>query len=147
MQGMWKAGGLSAPVRAVAALAVAAGIAGCGAGEPYANKPRPPAPITLTAAISEGRVSVSPNRFGAGPIELVVTNLSRSPQQLTLTSRGGGAELSQTTGRLNPSETATIKADVRSGEYTVRTTTAGIRAARLVVGAPRASAQNQLLLP
>jgi hypothetical protein len=35
-------------------------VAGCGGGDDYANEPRPPAPINVTAAITNSRVNVSP---------------------------------------------------------------------------------------
>ena len=37
-------------------------VAGCGGDSDYANKPRPPAPINVTAAITNSQVSVSPQR-------------------------------------------------------------------------------------
>ena len=57
-------------------------LAGCGGGGDYANKPRPPAPINVTAAITNSRVSVSPQRFGAGPIVLIISNQSSSAQKV-----------------------------------------------------------------
>ena len=35
-------------------------IAGCGGGKDFANDPRPPTPVNITAAISDDRVTVSP---------------------------------------------------------------------------------------
>src|SRR5205807_10190666 len=56
---------------ALGATTAALLLAGCGSGSHYANNPRPPSPITITAAISGNRVGVSPTRFGAGRITLV----------------------------------------------------------------------------
>jgi hypothetical protein len=50
------------------AVAAVVAIAGCGTSSDYKNDPRPPSPIVLTASIDDQRVSVSPQRFGAGPI-------------------------------------------------------------------------------
>lgn len=132
------------------AAAIAAVLAGCGPESQYANRKRPPSPITLTAYIGHGRVSVSPARFGAGPIMLVVTNQTPHAQQLTLESDQLGSDkpgITQSTGRINPQETATIQADVRTGAYIVHTANDGVHPARLVVGKRRSSAQNELLLP
>src|SRR3954451_10167258 len=52
------------------ATAAALLVAGCGSENDYANNPRPPSPITITASINDGRVEVSPERFGAGPVTL-----------------------------------------------------------------------------
>ena len=62
---------------------------GCGSSGSYKNAPRPPSPIVITAAIVPHQVSVSPRRFGAGPITLIVTNETSASQQLTLRSRSG----------------------------------------------------------
>jgi hypothetical protein len=132
------------------ALAAAAAIAGCGTSSDYKNEPRPPSPIVLTASIDDQRVSVSPRSFGAGPISLIVTNQTDTAQRVTLESAekpGGGPGLRQETAPISPRDTATLKADVKPGRYTVHVRGDGIRAAHLQVGAERASAQNDLLQP
>jgi hypothetical protein len=139
-------------VVALAVAAVAAVASGCGSGnDDYANKPRPPAPLVVSASISNQRVAVSPHRFGGGPITLVITNQSSSKQQVTLETSGGpgsgpGARPVQT-GPINPRETASVKADVSSGTYALRVDGDGVAPARLVVGQKRPSAQNELLQP
>jgi hypothetical protein len=131
----------------IAALA----IAGCGDEDDYANEPRPPSPITVTASISDERVSVSPDRFGAGPITLVVTNQTgRSRELLLETDEPGGtgqAGVRQQAGPINPRGTASLKADLRAGTYVVRVSNEEIRPARVTVGRQRESAQNELLQP
>ena len=128
-------------------------VAGCGTKSDYANNPRPPSPITITAAISGNRVEVSPTRFGAGPITLVVTNQTQRLRDLVLESAdqpGSGKPglAAQHTGPINPQGTASLKADLSEGRYTVRVRAGkAIHPARLVVGRKRASAQNQLLQP
>jgi hypothetical protein len=125
-------------------------VAGCGSKSDYANRPRPPSPITITAAISSNRVEVSPRRFGAGPITLVVTNQSGRSADLVLetdNSQTGQAGIRQRTGPINPQGTASLKADLRQGRYTVRVRTGQIHPASLLVGHKRPSAQNQLLQP
>ncbi|HEX2086856.1 MAG TPA: hypothetical protein VHF89_14345, partial [Solirubrobacteraceae bacterium] len=88
---------------------------GCGEDDDYENKPRPPAPIVVSASISEDRVSVSPTEFGAGPITLIVTNQTENAQELTLETDeigGEGPGITQETGPISPGDTASIKADL-----------------------------------
>src|SRR3954451_20737044 len=85
-------------------------LAGCGGGGDYANKPRPPAPINVTAAITDSKVNVSPQRFGAGPIVLIVSNQSSSAQEVTFeTNELGGSRPGRkfSTTPINPRGTAT----------------------------------------
>ena len=135
-----------------AAVGVVVLVAGCGADTSYKNNPRPPAPITVTASISDKAVSVSPSRFGAGPITLVVTNQTARSRELVLRSEqvaGSGKTglAAQDTGPINPQGTASLKADLRQGSYSVRVRDAEVRPASLTVGRPRKSAQNELLQP
>jgi len=132
-----------ATVSGVAALAMA----GCGAEDDYENKPRPASPIVVTAYISDEGVSVSPSSFGAGPVNLVITNQSASAQQVTFESAGDAAGFTQQTGPINPRDTATLKADIPEGEAVVKVEAASIKPAGIKVGAPRESAQNDLLQP
>ena len=52
---------------------VLAGAAGCG-GDDFENAPRPAVPLELTGVIQESAVSVQPDRAGAGPFEITITN-------------------------------------------------------------------------
>lgn len=132
------------------ALALAVGAAGCG-GDRFANKPRPPAPITISAAISKGRVTVSPARLRAGAIELIASNQTATSQRLTLRSltarRGGAGELVQSTGPINPGDTASLTADLAAGRYVVTARSPAIDPAQLVVGRTRAGGATGLLQP
>jgi len=69
----------------------AVAVAGCGSNNDYKNQPRPPSPIVLTASISKDKVSVSPANFGAGPVSLIITNLTGAPQEVTFESDAGGS--------------------------------------------------------
>ena len=132
-------------------LCAAALVAGCGEEDSdYTNKPRPPAPIVVSASINGDRVSVSPRNFGAGPITLIVTNQTQNAQELTLETDeigGSGPGIRQRTGPINPGDTASLKADLRKGSYRVAVRRSGIDGAALSVGEPRPSAQNELLQP
>ncbi len=132
------------------ALALAFGAAGCGGDDDFVNAPRPPAEITLSATIAPTGITVSPARVGAGPIELLVSNQTRTSQRLTLqteTLADGGRELRQSTGPINPGDTASLKATLHSGTYSVLVDGDAIDPARIDVGAARASAQDRLLQP
>jgi len=142
-------------MRTATSRAVAAGIAGaaalatvgCGSTEQRPNLPRPPVRIVLTGSISTDRVSVSPRRIGAGPISLVVANLTDTTQRVTLeTADRDRAGIRRTT-PINPRDTVELRADLRTGRYTVHVATGGIRAATLRTGRRRPSAQNDLLQP
>ncbi|HEX2017278.1 MAG TPA: hypothetical protein VGN69_11330 [Solirubrobacteraceae bacterium] len=141
--------------RSTAVTVVALGLcplvlSACGTGQPYANNPRPPAPIVVTAAIVGDHVSLSPAQLGAGPIELVIANETDSSQQATLETdqiNGRQAGLRQRTGPINPQDTASLKASLQPGTYSLHVEGSAIKAARLQVGALRASAQNQVLQP
>ena len=137
---------------ASATLGVVVLVAGCGADTSYKNNPRPPSPITVTASISDRGVSVSPSRFGAGPVTLVVTNQTQRSHELVLRSSqeaGSGKTglAAQNTGPINPQGTASLKANLEQGTYEVRVRDSSVQPASLRVGRPRASAQNELLQP
>ena len=137
------------PLIALLAAALVAGCGGDSSGD-YANEPRPPAPINVTARVGDEDISVSPREFGAGPISLIISNQTDEPQELTFeTDELGGDEpglAPQSSGEIRPDGTATIKVDVREGSYVLRAAS-GIEEARIDVGEPRPSAQNELLQP
>jgi hypothetical protein len=131
---------------AVLLVATAAVLAGCGSTKQYANLPRPPLQITLTSAISHDRLSISPSAFGAGPVSLVVANLTPTSQQLSVT-RSGPHALDVETGPINPGGTASLQMDLFPGVYTASTQDSRIPPARIVVGASRPSSSNDVSLP
>ena len=138
---------------AACALAVAGALSSCGGSDHvYKNAERPPTPIVISAAINDRSVVVSPKRFGAGPITLIISNQSSQSQQVTLETdsqagdSGPGQKAIQT-GPINPRETASVKGEVVQGTYALRVGGEDIRAARVTVGKQRDSAQNELLQP
>jgi hypothetical protein len=123
--------------------------AACGDDDKYLNQKRPPALLVVTAAIASDHVAASPQRFGAGPIQLIVTNQTNVTRQVTLQptgARGVGTNTPQT-GPINPQDTATLQADIAQGTYELKVDGGDIRPARITVGKERPSAQNELLLP
>jgi hypothetical protein len=136
--------------RCLTTVALAGAAAGCGADADYANDPRPPAPINVTALIDDRRVEVSPRSFGAGPIILTIANESSRSQEITLETDeidGDGPGLRQRTSPVNPSGTASLKVDVDEGRYRLGVASPRIRSASVLVGERRPSAQNELLQP
>jgi hypothetical protein len=130
-------------------VALGLGAAGCGGDDEFANSPRPAPAITVSVAISSGRVTVSPSHIGAGSIELIASNQTTTSQRVTLRSRErpGGAQLEQSTGPINPGDTASLKADLETGRYLVTAGSEAIAPATIVVGAPREDAADGLLQP
>ena len=127
------------------ALLAAALLTGCGGGDDdYANNPRPPAPINVTAAITERAITVSPTKFGAGPVVFIIANQTDDAAKVTLesdTSEGPG--IKQTTSPINPDGTATLKVDMKTGAYDVKVDGCAIESAALIVGAARKSAKYE----
>ena len=139
------------PLRALAcATGAAVLLAGCGGGKDYKNEPRPPAPINVTAYISSKQVSVSPARFGAGPIVVIVANQSDASQEVTFQNSAGGGTAASNVRQstlINPGDTGTLKLNVRAGAYVVKVGNDSIKPAAVTVGRKRSSAQNKLLEP
>lgn len=123
-------------------------ITGCG-GSDFKNKPRPPTPIQLTGVITDKNVTVSPAKFGAGPITLTISNQTQASHTVTLE----GAPLqkkatpTQTVGPINPLDTANIQQTLPQGDYVVKVASSKIKPAKLRVGPPRKSSSGTLLLP
>lgn len=131
----------------LAATAVALVATGCGGNDDdYKNENRPPSLIVVPASISNERVSVSPTSFGAGPVNLIISNQSSSAQRVTFASADGSG-FKQETGPINPGANAELKVDVTPGAAVVEVDGSGIKAARLKIGPARKSAQNELLQP
>jgi hypothetical protein len=125
-------------------------VAGCGGGSDFKDKPRPPVPISLSGVINNTSVSVEPSRLGAGPVTLVIANLSS--QSHTVTLSGGPDNTSEQVGPINPQDTGTIQENLRPGTYTVkagsdRASVREIAPATIEVGPKRKSSSDRVLLP
>jgi hypothetical protein len=139
----------SAARAGVAVLGAAALLAGCGSDNGYENRDRPPAPINVTASISSRGIAISPANIGGGPIVLIVTNQSDTAQRVTFESEPSATEpgIQQETPAIQPTDTAEIKVDVDEGRYRLKVADDDISPGTVIVGAQRASAQNDLLQP
>jgi hypothetical protein len=133
---------------AVAGLAVALAVVGCGGGKDFANKPRPPVTLELTGVISNEKVTISPNKVGAGPVEITVSNQSGQSRMLKLEGNG----IQESVGPIEKLDTAKLQKTLKPGRYTVTAgseaaTAATIKPATLVIGKERKSASDKVLLP
>jgi len=131
-------------------VALGAGLlAGCGGGKDFADKPRPAAPLVLTGAITSKGVDVSPNRVGAGPVVILVSNQTQAAHTLTL---DGGSIEPVRTNVIGPTDTGTIQTTLAPGTYTVKAgstkaVTRELPPAHLVIGKQRADSNGQVGLP
>jgi hypothetical protein len=127
----------------VALLAIPFAVAGCGESD-FQNKPRPPAPLEVTANVTGKSIDIAPSKFGAGLVNLTISNQSDSVVALTFQ----GGQLDASSDPIEPNSVGNFKLDFPEGTYQV---TAGKEAnakpASVRVGPERASSQNQLLLP
>jgi hypothetical protein len=138
---------------AACAITAACVLAACGGGNrTYANAERPPAPIVISASIDDKSIAVSPKKFGAGPITLIISNQSSSSQQVTLETDSapgdtGPGQKAIATGPISPRETASVKGQVAEGTYALHVGGDGVRPAKITVGKQRPTSQNDLLQP
>ena len=131
-------------------VALTAGLlAGCGGGKDFADKPRPAAPLYLTGVITSSRVTVSPNRVGAGPIVIIVSNQTQAAHTLIL----DGAKITPVQSEsVGPTDTARIQTTLRPGTYTVKAGSQKavkkeLQPAHLVIGKQRRDSNDQVGLP
>jgi hypothetical protein len=132
----------------VAVVAMALAVAGCGGGKDFANKPRPPVTLQLTGVITKEKVTISPNRVGAGPVVIKVSNQSGGTRMLLLEGNG----IQESVGPISSLDVGTLQKTLRPGRYTVKAgseaaTRHAIRPATLVIGKERGSASDRVLLP
>jgi hypothetical protein len=131
-------------------MALAAGLlAGCGGGKDFADKSRPAAPLYLNGVITASGVNISPNRVGAGPVVIQVSNQTQAAHTPTLD--GSNIEPVQS-GSIAPTDVGTIQTTLSPGTYTVkagslRAVKKELSTARLVVGKERPDSNDQVGLP
>jgi hypothetical protein len=142
--------GYFAGVRFAALIVLGLLVTACGSGGERKNRLRPPPPVTMTAAIHDDIVQVSPPAVGAGQIVLIVSNQSGRPQKVTFETDelGGPAGGRRASSPVIPaSGVGRLTITARQGVYSVHVGDSSVRAARVRVGPPRRSGQDDLLLP
>ena len=122
-------------------------IAGCG-GEDFKNEARAPVRLALTGVIQNDKVTVSPAKLGAGPVEITISNQTDSVRTITLE----GESIKERQGPVQPGATATIQKTLDPGSYEVRAGSEQavrkeIQPAVLTIGKERKNSNNDLLLP
>jgi hypothetical protein len=136
-------------------------VCGCSSSGTFANRQSPPQPVNVTVYVNDSKVSASPSKVGAGPVNFIVTNQASKSVALTILPAGSSAgQPVADTGPINPQATAQVTVNFSSrGDYTVATTSGGsteasaatstsaIQPATIHVGAPRAGGSTQLLTP
>ncbi len=90
-------------------------IAGCG-GEDFKNEARAPVRLALTGVIQDDKVTVSPAKLGAGPVEITISNQTDRVRTITLE----GESIKERQGPVAPGATATIQKTLDPGSYEVR---------------------------
>jgi hypothetical protein len=128
----------------VAACLAALVLTACGS-ESFENNPRPPAPIALSARISDQEVSLSPNTakaVGAGLATITISNQTNDPTKLLLEG-----PTDQSSSEIVAQGTGDMKLNLEQGDYKVSAADSSARETRLSVGPERPSSQNDLLLP
>ena len=139
----------------LALTASAALVAGCGAdSQQRTSELRPPAPVLISAAVTEDGIILSPTRIGGGPVTLAVTNESESRHRVTFSSNapaGAAGEEDAGDGQsasLGPGINALLRASVEPGSsWSVSVDDDSIDPQILYVGPERPSSQNDLMLP
>lgn len=136
--------------RRTAAILCCAGaafaIAGCGDDEDFANDPRPPTPILITAKVDDEKVVVSPKDFGAGLVTFAISNQSDDPISLTLV--GPAPAPNQSSPEIPPAGVDEFKTEMVQGDYEINAgERSGAKPAQITVGPDRPSSSDELLLP
>jgi hypothetical protein len=135
-------------MRACTGLAIAAVIvAGCG-DEDFKNEARAPIREALTGVIQNDKVTVSPSKIGAGPVEITISNQTKADHTVTLE----GESIVERQGPVAPGDTVTIQKTLAKGSYEVKAGSEKavpreIRPAVLKIGRERKNSNNDLLLP
>jgi len=104
--------------------------------------------IALTGVIQNDKVTVSPAKIGAGPVEITISNQTSRERTITLE----GESITEEQGPVQPGDTATIQKTLEPGSYEVRAGSKKavrreIQPAVLQIGKERRNSNNELLQP
>ncbi len=126
---------------------MAALVVGCGEDD-FKNEARAPVRVALTGVIQDDKVTVSPAKIGAGPVEITISNQTSRERTITLE----GESITEQQGPVQPGDTATIQKTLEPGNYEVRAGSKKavrreIQPALLEIGKQRKNSNNELLQP
>jgi len=104
--------------------------------------------LALTGVIKNDKVTVSPAKIGAGPVEITISNQTDSVRIVMLE----GETIKEQQGPVQPGDTTTIQRTLEPGSYEVRAGSEKavrkeIQPAVLTIGKKRKNSNNDLLLP
>lgn len=121
--------------------------AGCGRDD-FENRPSAPPARELTGVIQADKLTISPDRVGAGPILITISN--QTPRAHTVTLEGEGVR--ERLSAINPQDVGTIQKTLEPGSYEVSAGSSTavpkeIEPAEITVGARRASSDGRPLPP
>ena len=110
--------------------------------------PRPPLPLQLTGVIQANKISISPDKAGAGPVAITISNQTGEAHTVTLE----GQSVRERVGPINPEDTGTIQKTLAPGTYSVRAGSSvaapsEIRPGQLTIGRGRRDSNGDLLTP
>lgn len=128
---------MRATALAATLLAVAV-LAGCG-GDGYANKPKPPITMTISALVGEDQIAFSPTKFGAGPVRFIITNQTGADQKVTISTDRDEQSLT-----IAPHQTAEREMVLSPGYLSLDADKTTADPVEVTVGPERPSAQQQL---
>jgi hypothetical protein len=130
-------------------VALILGATACG-DEDFANAPRPPTAVELSAVIRDDGVTISPQREGAGQVLITFSNQTDRAHTVTLE----GEDVIERTAPIQPQDTATIQKTLLPGTYELRAGSSRavdiqdqIRPGTLTIGSERTDSNTDLLLP
>ena len=104
--------------------------------------------LALTGVIQDDKVTVSPAKVGAGPVEITISNQTDSVRTVSLE----GESIKEQQGPVEPGATTTIQKTLEPGSYEVRAGSEKavrkeIQPAVLEIGKERENSNSDLLLP
>ena len=104
--------------------------------------------LALTGVIQDDKVTVSPAKIGAGPVEITIANQTDTVRTITLE----GESIREQQGPVEPGDTTTIQKTLEPGSYEVRAGSEKavrkeIQPAVLEIGKERKNSNSELLLP
>lgn len=99
-------------------------------------------PVELSAKVDNRKVVVVPDRVGAGLATVTISNQSADDVEVSLDGPN-----SASTDEIPAGGVGSLQLELETGEYSIESNVPTISSSTMTVGAPRPSAQNELLLP